>query len=129
MLHCVVEVTWYLLNSKIPVQTVLMHLGMKTFLGPNSVRYAAHRAPRSQEATQKHAGSEFPLTAMGFHSKNGRSNSSQIEWFLQQAMYESCRLMLSLHTLLIATNTAFKSNCHYLFRDVFSLTCVSEELA
>ena len=39
MLHCVVEETSYLLDSKIPVQTegsVLMHLGVKTFLGPNS---------------------------------------------------------------------------------------------
>lgn len=74
------------------------------------------------------SGSEFPLNAMGFHNKNDRSNLSQVEWFLQQATYESCRLMLSLHTLPIATNSAFKSNCHYLLRDMFLLHVLQKRL-
>jgi len=79
-LHDVIEETWYLHGTKIPMQTGgsgLIPLGVKTLLGLNlsTVNEAAQRSPWSQEATQIHLqGLNSPMTAVDFRSKRDRSS-------------------------------------------------------
>lgn len=86
MLHGVVEETWYLLGSKIPMQTwgsALIHLGDPSWSSLTHSKISCSDVFLEPEATQIHLQDlNSSLTAVGFHSKSDRNNLSQMEWFL-----------------------------------------------